>query len=65
MADLAVSRQTYHKASLFLDSVQSDSGAVYGYTDPGSKEATTAIGLALPHVSRLEEGQSRPAARRA
>ena len=45
IADLAVSRQTYHKASLFLDSVQSDSGAVYGYNEPGSKEATTAIGL--------------------
>jgi hypothetical protein len=45
MANLAVSKQTYHKASHFLDGVQSDSGAVYGYTDPGSKEATTAIGL--------------------
>jgi hypothetical protein len=45
MADLAVNKKTYRKASLFLDSVQSDSGAVYGYQDPGSKEATTAIGL--------------------
>jgi hypothetical protein len=48
MADLTVTnqmKQTYHKASLFLDSVQSDSGAVYGYQEPGSREATTAIGL--------------------
>jgi hypothetical protein len=29
----------------FLNSVQSDSGAKYGYTDPGAGAATTAIGL--------------------
>jgi hypothetical protein len=29
----------------FLDSVQSDSGSKYGYTNPGAGQATTAIGL--------------------
>ncbi len=33
------------KASLFLDTVQANNGANYGYTTPGSGPATTAVGL--------------------
>ncbi|MBR5710963.1 MAG: terpene cyclase/mutase family protein [Thermoguttaceae bacterium] len=33
------------KASRFLDSVQTDSGAKYGYSDPGEGPSTTAVGL--------------------
>jgi len=45
MAYLVVPPGTAKKASQFLDSVQDDSGAYYGYLDPGRGEATTAIGL--------------------
>ncbi len=48
LAYLSVPETTVRKASLFLDSVQSPSGANYGYVGPGdgpSTEATTAIGL--------------------
>jgi hypothetical protein len=46
MANLRVSPLTIHRASLFLDSVQSDNGAAYGYTTAGDTgEARTAIGL--------------------
>jgi hypothetical protein len=46
MSDLRVPPLTVHRASLFLDGVQSDDGAAYGYTEPKSGgEATTAIGL--------------------
>jgi hypothetical protein len=46
MANLRVLPLTVHRASLFLDSVASDDGAAYGYTDAKSAgEATTAIGL--------------------
>jgi len=45
MADLAVAPAVWRKASAFLDSVQENGGATYGYTDPGGGEATTAIGL--------------------
>jgi len=48
LAYLVVPPLTVKKASLFLDSVQSPSGANYGYLGPGegpSTEATTAIGL--------------------
>jgi hypothetical protein len=46
MADLRVPALTVHRASLFLDSVESDSGAAYGYNAPkAGTEATTAIGL--------------------
>ncbi len=42
---LDVPKDVVRKASLFLDSVQTDSGAKYGYTDPGAGPTTTAIGL--------------------
>ncbi|MBN2217563.1 MAG: hypothetical protein JW719_09315, partial [Pirellulales bacterium] len=48
MAYLIVPPLTIKKASAFLDSVQSSSGANYGYLGPGEgveTEATTAIGL--------------------
>lgn len=45
MAYLRIPPLTIKKASQFLDSVQSNSGANYGYTDPGAGPATTAIGL--------------------
>lgn len=49
---LAVPNQTVSKAEKFLDSVQTDSGAKYGYTEPGAGNATTAIGL----LSRMHLG---------
>jgi hypothetical protein len=45
MAYLVVPPSTAKKAFQFLDSVQEESGAFYGYLDPGRGEATTAIGL--------------------
>ena len=45
MAYLKVDKKSYELASVFLDSVQSEYGAKYGYTDPGHKATTTAIGL--------------------
>ncbi len=46
MAYLRVPQQTMRKAGYFLDSVQSDRGAVYGYQGPErGRPATTAIGL--------------------
>ena len=45
MAYLQVPKVTIQKAQVFLDSVQSDGGAAYGYLDPGEGPATTAIGL--------------------
>jgi hypothetical protein len=45
MAYLDVSPQTVRGAGAFLDSVQTDSGAAYGYTKPGEGSASTAIGL--------------------
>ena len=47
MAGLAVPQQTVAKAIKFLDSVQSEQGAFYGYTADKSqrKPATTAVGL--------------------
>ncbi len=44
-ARLDVPSGTLKKASLFLDSVQSDAGSAYGYTVPGKEAATSAIGL--------------------
>jgi hypothetical protein len=46
MAELTIPGKVGRKASMFLDSVQSDGGALYGYqaTDKGS-DATVAIGL--------------------
>lgn len=45
MAYLRVPPVTVKKAFDFLDAVQSNSGANYGYTSPGQGPATTAIGL--------------------
>jgi hypothetical protein len=45
MAYLRVPPITARKAFQFLDSVQAESGAFYGYLDPGQGPATTAIGL--------------------
>jgi len=45
MAYLQVNPATIQGAIRFLDSVQSDSGAKYGYTGPGAGPATTAVGL--------------------
>ena len=46
MAYLRVPNGTMRKADYFLDHVQSDRGAVYGYTGPEARRpATTAIGL--------------------
>jgi len=45
MAYLNVPPVVTAKASRFLDAVQSDSGAKYGYTGPGAGQATSAIGL--------------------
>ena len=46
MAYLRVPPVTVQKAFRFLDSVQANNGAHYGYTDPAAnREATTAVGL--------------------
>lgn len=45
MAYLQVPPITVKKASHFLDSVQTQGGAAYGYTDPGSGLARNAVGL--------------------
>jgi hypothetical protein len=42
---LEVPRETIQRAYTFLDKVQTESGAFYGYTGPGKGDATTAIGL--------------------
>lgn len=45
MAYLQVDPRTIKGATHFLDSVQAESGAKYGYADPGGGQATTAVGL--------------------
>ncbi|MFO7908407.1 MAG: prenyltransferase/squalene oxidase repeat-containing protein [Planctomycetota bacterium] len=45
MAYLQVPKKTIVGASRFLDSVQADNGAKYGYTAPGDGSGTTAVGL--------------------
>ena len=45
MAYLKVPQGTVVGASKFLDSVQMESGAKYGYTGPGPAPGTTAVGL--------------------
>jgi hypothetical protein len=45
MAYLNVPPATVKGASVFLDSVQTDSGSAYGYTNPGNGQATSAVGL--------------------
>ena len=51
-AYLRVPPATVKRAYQFLDTVQSDGGAKYGYVDPGAGPATTAIGL----LSRMHLG---------
>jgi len=55
MAGLQVPSATVQKVSAFLDRVQANDGANYGYTDPGAGPATTAIGL----LSRMHLGWKR------
>jgi hypothetical protein len=56
MANLNIPRNFSRKASLFLDSVQSDGGALYGYQSPDTgSDATVAIGL----LSRMYLGWKR------
>ncbi len=45
MSYLQVPPEVVKKAFHFLDSVQAESGAAYGYTGPGNGQATSAIGL--------------------
>jgi len=45
MAFLKVDPLTIKKAVGFLNGVQSDDGASYGYTDPGAAPGTSAVGL--------------------
>lgn len=45
MAYLKVDPNTIIGAVKFLDTVGAESGAYYGYTDPGRGQATTAVGL--------------------
>ncbi|MEX2175210.1 MAG: hypothetical protein WD872_12680 [Pirellulaceae bacterium] len=45
MAYLKVHKETIHGTEIFLDSVQADGGAKYGYTGPGQGPATSAVGL--------------------
>jgi hypothetical protein len=45
MAYLHVEPSVFVGTSRFLDSVQTESGAAYGYKDPGDRISTTAIGL--------------------
>jgi hypothetical protein len=61
-AQLSVPAQVLRKASEFLDHVQAEEGAMYGYTFPGDGAATTAIGL----LCRMHLGWSKdqPALRR-
>jgi len=61
-AQLSVPAQVLRKASEFLDHVQAEEGAMYGYTFPGDGAATTAIGL----LCRMHLGwtKDQPALRR-
>jgi hypothetical protein len=45
MSYLDISAATIKNTSKFLDSMQTDGGAFYGYAGPGKGNATTAIGL--------------------
>ncbi|MCL6503621.1 MAG: terpene cyclase/mutase family protein [Pirellulales bacterium] len=45
MAYLQIDPRVIKGAENFLNTVQSDGGATYGYTTPGAGQATTAIGL--------------------
>ncbi|MHB8897280.1 MAG: prenyltransferase/squalene oxidase repeat-containing protein [Thermoguttaceae bacterium] len=45
MAGLRIKTPTMYRVNDFLDTVQSEEGAKYGYMDPVSRPATTAVGL--------------------
>ena len=45
IANLTVPNKTIGKATFFLNSVQYDNGAKYGYEGPSGSNATTAVGL--------------------
>jgi hypothetical protein len=55
IADLQVTPATIGRVSTFLDSVQAGNGAYYGYTTPGKRGPTSAIGL----LCRMHLGWSR------
>jgi hypothetical protein len=55
MAGMTVPPATIHKASQFLNSVQSEGGTMYGYLDAKGTDATVAIGL----LSRMYLGWKR------
>ena len=55
MARMQILPDTIRKASYYLDSVQIDGGAAYGYTGPQRKVSTTAVGL----LSRMYIGWGR------
>jgi hypothetical protein len=55
MAYLQVNPNTIRGATKFLDSVQTDNGAFYGYTTPSKRGTTTAVGL----LCRMYLGWSR------
>ncbi len=64
MAYLEVPQETIRKATYFLDSVQSEEGAMYGYTAPacpGARPPSALIGLLMPDVivTRLAARQAR------
>ncbi len=62
LAHLKVPPLTLRKAYGFLDVVQANGGANYGYTDPGAGQATTSIGL----LARMHQGwkEDNPALKR-
>jgi hypothetical protein len=45
MAGLNVDRQVLYRVGNFLDSVQTERGAAYGYTSPGDRRTLNAVGL--------------------
>lgn len=45
LAGLSVPREALYKIGNFLDTVQTQNGAAYGYTGPGASAALTAVGL--------------------
>lgn len=45
LAGLSVPAESFYKVSSFLDSVQTQKGAAYGYTSPGGRPNMTAVAL--------------------
>ncbi|MFO0807896.1 MAG: prenyltransferase/squalene oxidase repeat-containing protein [Gemmataceae bacterium] len=45
LAGLSVPREAFYKVSNYLDTVQTQEGAAYGYTGPGNTSSMTAVGL--------------------